>query len=420
MNLSGKIGIWGFGKEGKSLFNHLQKLGGYNELAILLDDDAEDINVEAPIYKGAEALQLIQSGHFDLVFKSPGISLYRPEINQAKINDTKFSSATNLWFAENTKTKKIVLTGTKGKSTTASLLYHVMKEAGLSVSLGGNVGVPLLNLKQETDYTVLELSSYQLADLQHSPDVFVVLNLYPEHLQWHVTHKNYYNDKLRPLEFESPCEIIANAKNDILQEAIERTNKKIHWFNENDDRAVIETILKGAHNQDNIEAVLKACEGLGVDKEKALQAVKSFKPLLHRMQEFTSKAGLLCVNDSISTTPQSTQAALEAYPDRNKILIMGGTDRGQDYADLIEFMKNDTIKAVMLLPKNGKRLALELEQAGFEGGVKMCADLTEATNWIKSSADLKDMIILSPAAPSYVQFKNFEERGDSFIKLMSV
>lgn len=416
MNLSGKIGIWGFGKEGQSLLNHLTKMGSFEELAVLLDKE-ESHSLDIPVYSGEKATKLIKSGYFDVIFKSPGISLYRPEINEAKINDTKFSSATNLWFEENLNTKKIIVTGTKGKSTTASLLYHVMKESSLSVSLAGNVGIPLLDLTQETDYTVIELSSYQLADLAHSPDVFIVLNLFPEHLQWHLTHKNYYNDKLRPLEFESNCQIIANEKNDLIQEAISRTNKNVHWFNQG-NREPVETVLKGQHNQDNIDAVLTACAVLQIEKSQALKAIGSFKPLLHRMQEFSSKEGFLCINDSISTTPQSTYAAIEAYPEKSKILLMGGTDRGQSYQELIEFMKQDSIKAVLLLPKNGERLASELKTAQFQGTIKPCNDLGEAVSWVKSNATLEDIIMLSPAAPSYDQFQNFEQRGNSFIKLM--
>lgn len=416
MDLSSKIGIWGFGKEGQSLYHHLKSKGEFKELSIL-SDTSENIDLDVKAYTGNEAKNLIETGHFDIIFKSPGISLYRPEINQAKSNGTQFSSATNLWFEENLKTKKIVVTGTKGKSTTASLLYHVMKEAGLSVSLAGNVGIPLLGLESETDYTVIELSSYQLADLDHSPDLFVVLNLFPEHLQWHLTHKNYYNDKLRPLEFKSNNTIIANAKNEILKESISRTNKNVEWFNA-DTRPHRETILKGEHNQENIDAVLKVCENLKIENSKALKAIKTFKPLLHRMQEFKSRSDLLCVNDSISTTPESTIAALKVYPDKSKILILGGTDRGQNYAELIEFINKNSVKAIMLLPQNGQRLIEELNLSGFEGVLKLSKDIEEATEWVKSNAVEGDVTILSPAAPSYDQFKNFEERGNSFIKLM--
>ena len=418
MDLSGKIGIWGYGKEGQSLHQHLNDIVGVKKLTILSDTPLTNIDLDTPTLSGDNATKAIVSGEFDLIFKSPGISLYKPEIMQGKSNGTVFSSATNLWFEENTKTKKIVITGTKGKSTTASLLYHVMKEMGLSVSLAGNVGIPLLSLEQETDYTVIELSSYQLADLKHTPDIFVILNLFPEHLQWHLTHKNYYNDKLRPLELSGKFKVIANAQNQELKEWISRTNKDIEWFAEK-KRPYIKTQLKGYHNQSNIDAVLTVCKSLEIDESKALGYIESFAPLAHRLQEFTSSDGITCVNDSISTTPESTIAALKVYEGRSKILIIGGTDRGQDYAELIKEIKNADVKAILLLPENGTRIASELKESNFAQPIIQCQDLTQASQWIKQHASKDDIALLSPAAPSYDQFKNFEYRGDLFIKLMN-
>ncbi len=422
MDLSAKkIGIWGFGKEGESLYRYLSAYDDFKELIVLLDNPSAEVFENIPVLSGDKATQAIQSGHFDLIFKSPGISLYKPEIKQARGNGTQFSSATNLWFAHNNKTKKIVVTGTKGKSTTASLLFYVMDKLGFSVSLAGNIGVPLLDLEGETDYTVIELSSYQLADLKYSPEIFVILNLFPEHLQWHLTHENYYKDKLQILKTAQDSQLVANAQNKILKNYISRTqeNHDVLWFNKDDeDIAHIKTQLKGVHNQDNIQAVLTVCEALGVDSLEARAYIERFNPLLHRLQEFTSAEGVLCVNDSISTTPESAIAAMSVYRDHPQIVILGGTDRGQDYATLIDYMKGIDIKAVLLLPKNGDRLEIELKQSGFNKPVLPFKNLTKAVKWIKTKAEKGDVVLLSPAAPSYDQFKNFEERGDLFIKLM--
>lgn len=415
MNFSDlKIGVWGYGKEGQSLYKHIKAIGGYNELVVLVDDV---MDIDVPYMMGQESKDKISSGYFDLVFKSPGISLYRPEIKQAQSQGTKFSSATNLWFSENNQTKKIVITGTKGKSTTSSLLYHVMKEAGLSVSFGGNVGMPLIDLKEQTKYTVLELSSYQLADLEYAPDIFVITNLFPEHLQWHVTHENYYNDKLSPLKMEEDFIVIANAGNDRLKNRLVYSDKEITWFNKERFSSVA-TQLKGEHNQENIQVVLTVCNILGLKEERVLPFIKNFQPLRHRLQEFQSKEGIVCVNDSISTTPETAIAAMKVYEDKNLIVILGGTDRGQDYAEMVEYIKTITIKTVLLLPSNGKRIEAQLNQSQFEGQVVFCDDLLQATEWAKTHAEKSDVVLLSPAAPSYDQFKNFEERGDLFIKFM--
>lgn len=416
MNLTDlKIGVWGFGKEGKSLYDHIKAIRGYVELTVLLDETPIDIDV--PFLSGDDVMKKIVSGYFDVIFKSPGVSLYRPEVLQAKEKGTKFSSATNLWFSENQKTKKIVVTGTKGKSTTASLLYHVMKGVGLSVSLGGNVGVSLLDLKEETDYTVLELSSYQLADLEYAPDIFVITNLFPEHLQWHLTHENYYDDKLSPLKITADFTVIANAGNDRLKNKLFHVYDDVLWYNdqEYDD---VPTVLKGAHNQENIQAVMAVCNTLGLSEADILPHITNFAPLLHRLQEFVSKEGVTCVNDSISTTPETAIAAMKVYQDNNLITIMGGTDRGQDYADMVAYINSIKVKAVLLLPSSGKRIEAELKESGFSGEVISCADLSQAVKAVKSHANKDDVVLLSPAAPSYDQFKNFEERGNLFIKLM--
>ena len=417
MNHSHKVAIWGFGKEGQSLYNVLKN--DYNDITILSDNPLPQDFVDAPVLIGQEAIKALKAGHFDLIFKSPGVSLYRPEIVLAKEKGTQFSSATNLWFENNQKTKKIVITGTKGKSTTASLLYHVMGEMGLSVSLGGNIGVPLIDVKEETEYTVIELSSYQLADLQYPPELFVITNLFPEHLQWHETHENYFNDKLSPLRLEQDFPVIANTRNEILKEKLSYCSKDITWFNDQ-EHEWIETRLKGDHNQENIRAVLAICDFLKLDLTQAQKYVRSFSPLVHRMQEFTAKNGFTCVNDSISTTPQSALAAMKTYPDQSIILILGGTDRGQDYSDLIDYIqKRSSIKAVLLLPSNGKRIEKECNAAGLtDRPVLLFAGLEELSEWVKENAESKDIVLLSPAAPSHDQFKNFEERGNFFMQLM--
>lgn len=417
MELSGRIGIWGFGKEGQSLYQHLNTLGLNDQVTILLDNPTENNLPDTPILYGDKAMNAIKSGDFNTIFKSPGISLYRAEIEAAKSEGTKFSSATNLWFEDNSKTKKIVVTGTKGKSTTASLLYHVMKENGLSVSLGGNVGIPLLDLKNQTEYTVIELSSYQLADLDHTPDIFVVLNLFPEHLQWHQNHENYYNDKLRPAFINQSLKIIANADNDLLRERIAKTDNDIDWF-KTSAKEKVETKLKGDHNQENISAILAVCKELNIDLDIAKSHIKTFDPLMHRLQEFKSKQGTTCVNDSISTTPETAIAAINVYQDNNLVLILGGTDRGQNYSELINKINSTNVKAIFLLPKNGERIKKQLNDDHFKGEITECESLEQVTVAIKGRNDPQEVVLLSPAAPSYDQFNNFEERGNLFIKLM--
>lgn len=415
-----KIAVWGYGREGKAVYRFLKKHHPQQDITILLDEPLTDLDPELTVLYGPDSLNAISQRVFDLIFKSPGISLYREEIEQARSKGTEFLSATNLWFEQlKGHTKTIVITGTKGKSTTASLLYHVMKEAGLSVSLGGNIGKPLLDLPQGQDYAVLELSSYQLADLAHSPDIFAVLNLFPEHLEWHKTHENYYRDKLSPLFKGRDFTFFANGQNETLKDYALKADHNVLWFDQEDlPKDYSQSVLKGSHNLENIKAVFAMARRLGIDDLKIINALKNFQPLPHRLQEFRTQDGILCVNDSISTTPESTMAALNAYAGKPVLLILGGTDREQNYKALIEQLKKIDVRAVFLLPENGERIKEEMSQHNVQFPVRVCDDLEALVKQIKDCAKKDDIILLSPAAPSYGQFQNFEERGSLFMRLM--
>lgn len=397
-----RIGIWGHGREGQAAERFLRDYGGYHSLTILSDTDSE----------------AIAAGAYDIIIKSPGISLYRPEIITAKSKGTDFTSATNLWFHFKKHGQVIGITGTKGKSTSASLLYHIMKQAGYSVALAGNIGIPALDLKEETAFTILELSSYQLADLEHAPDIFCVLNLFPEHQNWHGTTEQYYRDKLSPLRLNDPFTVIGNYKNQLVRESFQNSDKKIIWFNDH-DFTPIETTLKGHHNQENIQAALTICDTIGLPRETALPHIKSFQGLPHRLQEFQSSHGVMCINDSISTTPETTLAALEIYKNHPIILILGGQNRGQNFNELINKIKELNIKFIITLDETGAIISKNLNSSDYNGKIIACNDLSAACDWVLKQACEGYIVLLSPAAPSYNQFKNFEERGALFMEKMT-
>lgn len=415
-------GIWGFGREGRAAFDHIRASYPRIEITVLNDTPlAEEIDARTVCGPAVgEAL-----GELDVVVKSPGISLYRREIEEAKRRGARFTSVTNLWFEKYPSAFKIAVTGTKGKSTTTRLLQHILTNAGKDATLIGNVGIPALGHEPGKDYTILELSSYQIADLQHAPQIAVVTNLYPEHVPWHRSLDRYYRDKLRLVELSS--ETIANSANETLREWL-GADRAITWFNTETGYHVqdgrlfrgIERIdcasfpLKGEHNLCNLAAAFTVAERLGVRPDAA--KLSSFQQLPHRLEEFRAGSDVLCINDSISTVPEAALAALRAYPSQDKILLLGGTDRGQDYGELLSQLPELRVKEVILLPRSGARILDQLTKSGAAVRTRLVANLEAGVAAAMAHIKQDEVLLLSPASPSFGEFQDFEERGRAFVE----
>ncbi|MDY6407659.1 MAG: UDP-N-acetylmuramoyl-L-alanine--D-glutamate ligase [Pseudomonadota bacterium] len=407
-NLENKtIGIWGMGREGLSVKTALLKHVPHAKIVEIGEDTTDKI-----------------SG-CDILFKSPGVSLYRSEIQKALQNGIWVSSGTNLFFANKSpKTRVIAVTGTKGKSTTSALLAHTLKKYKRTVLLGGNIGKPLIDFVDEApDFVVAELSSYQCADLRGTPDIGILTNLFPEHLQWHQTHENYYRDKWHLID---RCHLVLLNYQDPRTQTFPAPKNTI-WFNDphhihiKDDTfydgqcPLLRTQrlpLIGHHNAENACAVLTALRALNFDIKKA--DFSDFKALPHRLQILGTKEGITYVDDSISTTPETAIAALKALPPQTPItLIAGGFDRGQDYRELAYFLsENKDLMRLVTLPDTGKRLADLAQTAGVQ--TSLTSDMPTAVNIAKHLTPTGGIILLSPAAPSYNLYKNFEARGLDF------
>ncbi|MFZ1108729.1 MAG: UDP-N-acetylmuramoyl-L-alanine--D-glutamate ligase [Rhodomicrobium sp.] len=424
-----RAGIWGFGREGRAAFDHIRARYPHIDIAIL-NDTPLPAGPGAPAIAGPDVAKALVDGSLDIVVKSPGVSLYRPEIAEAKRRGARFTSATNIWFEENRGAFKIVVTGTKGKSTTSRLLERLLLDAGKETMLAGNIGIPVLGESKPKDYVILELSSYQIADLDFAPNLALVTNLYPEHAPWHRGVENYYSDKLRILGLSPETPAICNYSNRTLRERV-GMRENIRWFNGDDgyrvrdgqllfDNERIDCAgfpLKGEHNLINLAGACAAADALGVRQYRRSVDLRSFKQLDHRLQEFRIGAGLLCVNDSIATVPEATLAALKAYPGHDIVLFLGGADRGQDYTALIGFLPKTRVKKIILLPPVGERLFAQLSQSEHHPPALCAANLDEGVAEAMRGARDGDVLLLSPAAPSFGQFRDFEERGRAFMDL---
>ena len=424
------IAIWGYGREGQAALAHLQALHPADTFAVL-NDTPLDIPPPADVrtVTGEAAGQALRSEAFDLIVKSPGISLYREEATAARARGATITSATNLWFEENAKAHTIAVTGTKGKSTTSRLIDHILRQAGRDVALLGNVGVAALGQKAGRDHTVLELSSYQIADLAHAPSIAVITNLYVDHVPWHGSIAQYHADKLRLIADAKTRAVLNHGNEGLRTHAAQRAN--VLWYNRDDgfhvrDGALffrqqkVDTSqfpLRGNHNLENLAAACAVADDLGVTGLRERVAIPDFAQLRHRQEEFRASNGVLCVNDSISTVPEATLVALEAYRGLPCVLILGGNDRGQNHAALLDYLPGAGLSALLLLPDTGRRIAEEMQERTWPFPIVPVDDLQQAVREAMARAPQDGVIMRSPAAPSFGQFRNFEERGDRFKEL---
>lgn len=420
-----KIVIWGLGREAKAaaqmIRTHLP-----TQKIIFVDESAKpDLSIVSTNDQLLINTADIKKAVFDadVVIKSPGVSLYHPCLQNIK---APITSLLNLWLAQPHRFKTIGITGTKGKSTTSSLLAYTLKALGKNPMLVGNIGVPVTETTQAIDFAIVEVSSYQAATLSEYFDIGVVTALYPEHLDWHKTLTAYYRDKLNLLS-KSHVKIISDQAKTIAQENALGVPSSIvfndtqsihvqkgHIFDGAQDCGIPDNAyLSRAHNLINVCAVLTLIKQLGLDAQEALRAMRGFEGLPHRQQEIGKKNGILFVDDSISTTPQSAIAAMNTYKGHPLTLLAGGFDRGIDYAPLVDYIFSEKIHAVYCMGPSGERIFASLHERGAKNVFK-AATLQEAVAQACQLTPQNGVILLSPAAPSYGMFKDFEERGQKF------
>jgi UDP-N-acetylmuramoyl-L-alanine---L-glutamate ligase len=439
------VGVWGAGREIASFADQLARRLPSARLAVAAFEAPPDDHVRetlrAPAVRvvardgdGPEALVAALSG-CDVVVRSPGVSIHRPELQSLLAAGTPVTTATALWLAEHGPAGVLGVTGTKGKSTTAALAFHLARAAGLSAQLAGNIGVPALELldRDAAAVTVLELSSYHTADLEIGPEVAVVTNLYREHTDWHGSEQAYRADKLRLLGLPGVRVAVLSARDERLAQTQAEVEVQTLRFGQpggwdataagislrGELQATSDELpLRGEHNLLNLCAALTALEALGVAPAPLPGALDGFRALPHRLETVAEHDGIEWVNDSISTTPESAIAALASFPGRELVLIAGGQDRGQDYARLAGALAA-TDAAVIGVPTTGPRLLAAARSAGVSSARALDApDLAGAVELARSLARDGSVVLLSPAAPSYDSYSNFEERGERFSALV--
>jgi UDP-N-acetylmuramoylalanine--D-glutamate ligase len=428
-----RIGVWGLGKEGHATVRKLRALA---IAPVLVDDSPSDSGVLPTADGGLDALK-----QADVVIKTPGISPYGPAAAGLRAAGVTLVGGLGLWANEADLSRVVYVTGTKGKSTTSSVIGHLLRGLGRKALVGGNFGAAPYDPERggDYDYWVIEVSSYTATDLAVTPPVTAVTSLHPDHLPWHGGVERYYADKLSATSQPGADLTVANGDSELLRERAGLLGPRVHWVSEADDPAATwmdPLNLQGRHNRRNAliaRAALRALaaaagdeelSGQAADDERLAVAAAGFTPLPSRLTPVGTVGGVTFIDDSLSTNVLPTLAALDSFPGQRVALIVGGQDRGIDYTALAEGVTRRVEPTfVLTLPDCGPRITAAFARtaaaadAGFAGLVD-CADLDEAVTRAFAWARPDGVVLLSPAAPSFGQFRDYRDRGDHFAAAM--
>ena len=388
---------------------------------------------------GKNSLEKLQN--FDLIFRSPSCLPTKPEL-QAEIKRGAIVTTEIELLMKMCPSKIIGVTGSDGKTTTTSLIYAILKDAGYNTYLGGNIGTPLftkLEEMQPEDIVVLELSSFQLMGMEVSPNIAVITNITPNHLNIHKDFEEYIDAKKNIFKFQNENDIlILNYDNEITKNCSKEANGKVIFFSGKEkldngyiiDEGIIkicvdkirkhilnvdEVILRGEHNYENIATALAATSTL-VDLDVAIQTVKNFKPVAHRLEFVRELDGVKWYNDSASSSPTRTLAGINSYKEEI-VLIAGGYDKNLDYKPLAKPILDKVSTLILMGQTSGKIFDCvkeEMEKENKKIPIYVVDDLDNAIKTAKKYAKPNQVVLFSPASASFDMFKNAVQRGELF------
>lgn len=427
-----KILILGFAREGASTLAYLRIKGNNGLIAIydrkrLVDldkkwQDAINSDPNHKLFLGEDLTDFLSKNgaEYDLIFKTAGIP---KKLIPADILP-KITTQTNIFLAE-CKGTIIGVTGTKGKSTTSSLIYEMLKKSGKKTILVGNIGKPCLDLLGETDnktMVIFEMSSHQLSTLKKSPHIAVFLNIFREHLDYYRDYEDYIKAKTKITKYQKSTDIlIYNGENKKVAEIAKNTKAGLFDYAKiKINIGINETKLKGLHNLSNLKAVFQVGKLLKIDEAIINQAVTGFAPLRHRLESVGNLNGVSFYNDSLATIPEATVSALDALGDNVQTLITGGFDRGLSYAGLAKRILQSRIKTLILFPTTGETIWNEMVKISDQKDISIkhyfVDTMEKAVNLSLTNTKKGKICLLSCASSSFNLFKDYGDRGDQFVK----
>ena len=417
------VGVWGLGVEGQASIRRLRSMG---REPVLVDDAPATASID-----GLEVLTTAAGGldalrRCDVVVKSPGISRYRPDVTQLRHAGVPVCGGLGLFMAEADPTRVACITGTKGKSTTTAMAVHLLRGFGVDARAGGNIGVAPWDPAggPAPEYWIVETSSFQVPDLQNAPAVVAVTSLAPDHLDWHGTVERYYADKLSLCTKPGVTLALADDADAELHRKVGLLGPHLRWV---DAAAVARDAswfaafgLHGPHNARNASVARAVLEGLGLpeasDVDALTEAARGFDGLPSRCRSLGSVGTVEFVDDSLSTNVLPAQAALRSFAERPVALLVGGHDRGVDYAPLGRTIAARTAPTlVVTMPDNGPRIGRAIrDRTGGQVDIRDAADLDAAVAAAFAWAPAGAVVLLSPAAPSFGRFGDYTERAAAF------
>lgn len=405
-----RVGVWGLGVEGQANLRRLAVLG----VQPVVVDDRPGAGVVATAEGGLELLL-----GCDVVVKTPGLSRYRADVRQVQAAGIPVRGGLGLWLEDVDRDRVLAVTGTKGKSTTTSIVGGLLRGLGHRVLTGGNLGVPPWDpeVEQDVDWWVVETSSYQATDVTTGPPVVVVTSLSQDHLDWHGGPDRYYRDKLSLCTRPGVRTVIADGGSALLRSYAPLLGP-VSWVEGEPGAWVPGLGLLGAHNVRNAQLAQAALQALGVDgaddDERLAAACSGFTPLASRLHLLGHVDGVAYVDDSLSTNVLPTLAAVAAFPDRRIALLVGGFDRGIDYAPLAEGLAGRDDLLVLTLPDNGPAIGAGLRRTGVD--VVDCDGIEQAVARAQGWCRPGDVVLLSPAAPSFGRYVDYRARASAFAR----
>ncbi|HET6951662.1 MAG TPA: UDP-N-acetylmuramoyl-L-alanine--D-glutamate ligase [Acidimicrobiales bacterium] len=419
------VGVWGLGIEGRAT---IRRLAAFGVDPVLVDDHPPEGGIDGRPVVATAAGGLDALVRCEVVVKTPGISRYRPEVARIEAAGGAVVGGLGLWLQEADRRRVLCVTGTKGKSTTTAVAGHLLSRLGYRVMTGGNLGTPPYAPEAPTDvdYWVIEVSSYQATDVAASPPVVAVTSLHPDHLPWHRDDaETYYADKLSLCRQPGADLTVANGDSDLLWARRHLLGPRVEWV-----RAPRETTadpgwtaplgLLGAHNHRNA-LIARAClVALGVpgatDDATMAEAAAGFEHLESRLCPVATVDGVLFVDDGLSTNVLPALAAVDAFPDRRVAAIVGGQDRGIDYAPLAAGLaaRRAPTVALVLDSAAGARIVDAFARVAPQVEVAACPDLPAAVAAGHRWARPDGVVLLSPAAPSFDRYRDYRARSAAF------
>ncbi len=423
--LSQRVAIWGMGEEGTAF---ARLLGERGASPVLVDDDPVGAARRVPAVAGRSPVihppDPSTLGAVDAIVRSPGVSRYRPELLEAASGGVAVTTPLAVWLEDFHDAPIMAVTGTKGKSTTATLAARILEHDGARVALVGNIGSPVTDLYGDGDFDafVVEVSSYQAADVTMSPSVSVLTSLAPDHLDWHGGVETYYRDKLRLISAGPFGSLAVNAAS---AEAVHRTadhpgrilygdrgrvRAGSGWISVDGRQLVEYSGLRapGAHNVANLCGAIAGVallNGSPPSADAAASAIDGFEGLPSRCQSIGTREGIEFVDDALASNPYATAASVSSYGDRPMTLILGGADRGVDFTPLAEAVATRVpVPHVVVIPPDRERIAASLVEAGRRHRVAIsiteAADPGDAARMAVTATRQGGVILFSPGAPT--------------------